>query len=243
MSVDVVRLFATCLIDTVFPDIGDAVVRVLERCNVQVDFPPDQTCCGLPLYNNGFVDEARAAARHNVKAMTADGRKGPVIVPSGSCAWLMRKIYPTLLSGEDLAFCDDVQEFTEFVASRQLTPAQLPATCTAAYHPSCHLLRGMHLSDPPKTLLASVGGLTLVPLTMDDECCGFGGTFAVRHENISASMLKDKLESVAKSGAEQLIVTDAGCLLQLGGGAQRVGCPFRVRHLAEVLADANPTVK
>jgi L-lactate dehydrogenase complex protein LldE len=130
-----------------------------------------------------------------------------------------------------------VREFSEFVADNH-GGFQLPLPAKATYHPSCHLARGLGLDDPPRRLLRAVTPLEVVPLPDEGECCGFGGTFSVRYDSVSGAMMDDKLDRVTQTGADTLIVTDPGCMLQLDGGAHRRGCPFKVRHLAEVLAES-----
>lgn len=235
-----VDLFATCLVDAFYPEVGEAVVEVLERAGCEVALPPGQTCCGMPLYNNGFVDEARKVAEHTLAALPGSNT---VVVPSGSCAWMLRHIYPELLPGErGRAFAARVREFSELLG-------EAPAKCTleaprsATYHPSCHLRRGLGVDTPPRALLGSIAGLTLAPLAAEEECCGFGGTFAVRYGEVSGAMLDDKLAHARATGASTLVVTDLGCMLHLDGGARRAGCPFQVRHLAELLAEARPVAE
>jgi L-lactate dehydrogenase complex protein LldE len=229
-------LFVTCLVDSFYPRVGEAVVTVLERLGYEVDFPERQTCCGLPLYNNGYVDEARKLAAHTVSAMTGEA---PIVVPSGSCAWMLRKIYPTLLdSAESRAVAARVTEFSELVAASGAS-FELPAARAVTYHPSCHLLRGLHQAESPRAVLSSVKQLTVLPLENETECCGFGGTFSVRYDQVSTAMMNDKLGCAGRTGAGELLVSDAGCMLQLDGGARRAGCSFAVRHLAEVVAEAD----
>jgi L-lactate dehydrogenase complex protein LldE len=233
-----VSLFATCIVDTIYPNVGEAVVEVLERQGTTVRFPPGQTCCGLPFYNNGYHEQARRQAEHTIEAMAGDE---PIVVPSGSCAWMMRKVYPELVPGAASSFSARVFEFSELLVERMGGVKGLCAEgARVTYHPSCHLLRGLRVIRPPLRLLESIDGLEVAPLERDDECCGFGGTFAVRQPGVSSSMLEDKLRNTAATGAQTLVVTDPGCLLQLDGGARHAGCPFSVRHLAEVIADALP---
>jgi L-lactate dehydrogenase complex protein LldE len=232
-----VQFFATCLVDALYPDVGDAVETVLGKLGYEVEFREAQTCCGLPLYNNGFVEEARVAARQTLRVMKGED---PVVVPSGSCGWMMRKIYPTLiLTAEARRFAERVKEFSELVAATGVK-FRLPEKKRVTYHPSCHLLRGLHLREPPKTLLDNTVPLEVAPLERAEECCGFGGTFSVRYGQVSSAMLDDKLENASKTGAEVLLVTDAGCMLQIDGGARKRGCSFQVRHVAELLAAAEP---
>jgi L-lactate dehydrogenase complex protein LldE len=231
-------LFATCLVDAFYPEVGEAVVTVLERRGHEVALPPGQTCCGMPLYNNGFVEEARKAALHTLSAMPGDA---PIVVPSGSCAWMLRHVYPELVPGErGRAFAARVREFSELAGADSPPACRLPAAEKATYHPSCHLKRGLGVDEPPRALLRSIGGLEVTPLRGEDECCGFGGAFAVRYGEVSGAMLDDKLAAARATGAKTLVVTDVGCMLHLDGGARKSGCPFRVRHLAELLAEASP---
>jgi L-lactate dehydrogenase complex protein LldE len=230
-----VRFFATCLAEAFYPKVARDCVEVLNRLGFTVEVPQGQTCCGLPLYNNGFHDEARGVAEQTVKAMAGDG---VVATPSGSCAWMMRKIYPELLGTEAArAFAGRVKEFSEVCASAPPKTFALPKPQTLTYHPSCHLLRGLHVDGPPRALLAACAGAAVAPLPKETECCGFGGTFSVRYAEVSGAMLEDKLGNAAATAAQTLVVTDVGCLMHLRTGAQKQGCPFEVKHLAEVLAE------
>jgi L-lactate dehydrogenase complex protein LldE len=232
-----IDLFATCLVEAFYPQVGEAVVEVLERAGFQVSLPPDQTCCAMPLYNNGFVEEARSVARRTVAAFPGEA---PIVVPSGSCAWMLRHIYPELLPDErGRAFAARVREFSELLGEAP-PAARLETPRKATYHPSCHLRRGLGVDEPPRALLRSIAGLELAPLAAEEECCGFGGTFAVRYGEVSGAMLDDKLACARTTGADTLVVTDLGCMLQLDGGARKSGCPFEVRHIAELLAEARP---
>lgn len=233
-----IDFFATCIVDAFYPDVGMAAVKALEKRGYEVSAPPEQTCCGLPLYNNGFVDEAREVARHTVSALPGEA---PIVLPSGSCAWMMRTIYPTLLPPEiGKPFAARVRELSELLGAGAIAPGKLAAPRKIAYHPSCHLRRGLHVDEPPRALLRSLDGAELVPLAQEEDCCGFGGTFAVRYGQVSTAMLDDKLAHARASGAESLVVTDAGCLMHLDGGAKKAGCPFRVQHIAELLAEDSP---
>ena len=233
-----VSLFATCLVDAFYPRVGQAVVRTLERFGFHVTFPADQTCCGLPFYNNGYRDQAAALARKTVAAMRGDD---PIAVPSGSCAWMMRNVYPELLPGEDARmFSARVVEYSQLLDRAGDWRLRVSPT-KVTYHPSCHLLRGLGVEAEPKRVLGRVEGLVLCPMDRETHCCGFGGTFSVRFPEVSGALLDDKLASARRSGAERMVVTDAGCMLQLDGGGQRAGAPVRVVHLAEVLDDAEGT--
>jgi L-lactate dehydrogenase complex protein LldE len=238
-----VDLFATCLVDSLYPQVGEAVVAVLERLGERVGLPEDQTCCGLPLYNNGYVEEARRVARHSLSVFRDDV---PLVVPSGSCAWMLRHVYPELFPADTeehevaRAFAARVEEFSEHVARARLPKMSLPQPRVVTYHASCHLLRGLRVEGPPRTLLASVDNLELRAMDCETECCGFGGTFSARYPDVSSSMLDKKLASAARTNAELVVLNDAGCMLQVDGGARRRGCEFQVKHLAEVLDEAMP---
>jgi L-lactate dehydrogenase complex protein LldE len=233
-----VSLFVTCILDALYPQVGEAVLKVLERWGWQVSFPPEQTCCGLPLYNNGYREEAAKIARHTVSAMAGED---PVVVPGGSCAWMLRKVYPELVGADGERLAARVKELSELLVESDAPPVgPTAAVRKVTYHPSCHLLRGLGIEKAPLELLRAQPHLQLVPLAGAGECCGFGGTFAVRYGAVSTEIMKDKLAHAAESGAERLVVTDPGCLLHLDGGARRAGAPFSVCHLAELLAEPEP---
>ncbi|MCI0459677.1 MAG: (Fe-S)-binding protein [Gemmataceae bacterium] len=229
----------TCLGDVFFPDVGVATVRLLRRLGVEVDFPQAQTCCGQPHFNSGHHDGARELARHTIRAFAG---KGTVVTPSGSCAAMVKLEYPHLLHddlvwhgrAEELAHRTyELSDFLVNVLGVEDVGARFEARAT--YHMACHL-RGLGLFDEPQRLLSRVRGLELVPLERADECCGFGGSFSVRYPGISGSMASDKAGFVGQSGADVLIATDAGCLMNIGGCLRRGGSKVRTVHLAEVLA-------
>jgi len=233
-------LMVTCLGDLFFPHVGVAIVRVLRRLGVAVDVPADQTCCGLPLFNSGYHAEAAAVARRTA-ALFRDSEH--VVVPSGSCAWMVKHEYPGLLAeaglareAEDLAA--RTHEFSQFLV-RVLGVTEFSSTVPGrvTYHDSCHLLRGLHESESPRTLLGKLRGAELVPLTGADECCGFGGSFAVRLPEVSAQILAKKVANVEATGAACLVACDAGCLMQMGGGLTRNRSKVRAVHLAELLGE------
>jgi L-lactate dehydrogenase complex protein LldE len=240
-----VQLFHTCLVNEIDPELGLAAVRVLERLGFEVEVPLDQTCCGQPAYNAGFHDEARAAARHTLRVLEAS--QGPIVVPSGSCADMLIHQYAVLFQDDPQwlrrceAVADRCREFSQFLVESRgaaLAGAQLEAR--VAYHPSCHLLRGLGVREPPRALLQAVAGVRLAEVEDGDECCGFGGLFAVKQPAISGDMLERKLGHVTASGAERLVSCDLGCLLHLAGGLRRRGSPLKVQHLAQLLDEALP---
>ena len=235
-------LFVTCIIDQLYPEVGVSVVRVLRGCGVAVDFPDGQTCCGQPLYNSGFTQEARKLAIRTLDAL--DGSEY-VVAPSGSCGAMLRVFYEDLFADDPAmleraaALRDRVYEFTEFltdVLGVETLPTDGPAaTRTVAYHPSCHLLREMRVKDGPQRLLSNADGVELVELPDAEQCCGFGGTFAVKYPHISEEMLADKLASIRQSGADTVTACDMGCLMHVGGAISRQGLPVAVRHIAQIL--------
>jgi len=237
-----VHLLPTCLINEFRPEVGMAVARVLERLGFDVDVPEGLTCCGQPAYNAGFQDEARQVARHTLDVLTAT--HGPIIVPSGSCADMVGHQYAEL-------FKDDAQEaerargvsarcreFSQFVAQHGGLELAARLTARVAYHPSCHLLRGLGVRDEPQALIRSVDGVTSVPFAEQEECCGFGGLFSIKNPDISGSMLDRKLTAIVASGADRLVSCDAGCLLHLEGGLRRRGVSLNTQHLAELIDEA-----
>lgn len=240
----VVQFFHTCLVNEIEPDVGMAAARVLERLGCTVEVPLAQTCCGQPAHNGGFASEATAAARHTLAVLAAT--TGPIVVPSGSCADMIVHQYP-LLCADDPSMLRTVRdvaartrEFSQFVAEHLPAGASLGSlACTIAYHPSCHLLRGLRVHAEPLRVLAAVSGLSIVPVENDDECCGFGGLFSVKHPDISGSMLDRKLSTLAASGAERVVSCDLGCLLHIGGGLHRCGSATKVQHLAQLLDEAH----
>jgi L-lactate dehydrogenase complex protein LldE len=239
-----VALFATCLVDLIHPQVGEATVRLLRRLGLRVTYPADQTCCGQPLFNNGFWPEATRIARRTIALLE---REECVVVPSGSCASMIIKEYPRLFQGDPAMFeravalgrkTFELSDFLVGVLGREEVGARFVGT--AAYHPSCHLLRGLGIAEAPARLLRNVQGLALRELPAAENCCGFGGSFAVKYAEVSNAILQAKLRNVRSSGAEVLIANDCGCLMHMGGGLQRSESVVQTLHLAEVLAGEAP---
>ncbi len=237
-----VQLFITCIIDALFPQAGEAVLEVLEAQGAPVAFPPGQTCCGQPAYNGGFREEARGLALRFMD--TFEAAPGPVVCPSGSCTVMIRHGYPDLFAGDPAqlaranALAARTYEFSQYLVDvLGLTELGAHANWSIAYQPSCHLLRGLGLREQAQALLAGVKGATLAALPEAEECCGFGGLFAVRHGDISGEILRRKLEAIQKSGAQVVAGCDMGCLMHIQGGLRRAGENVRCVHLAEVLAN------
>jgi L-lactate dehydrogenase complex protein LldE len=237
-----VSLFITCISDTLFPETGKAVVRLLERLGHRVEFPEEQTCCGQMHANSGYQLEAAPLVRRFVRAF---GDAEVVVTPSGSCAAMIHHQYPRLaeLAGDEALsvavreLAPRVFELSQFLIDRlgvEDVGAHYPHR--VVYHPTCHSLRLLRVGDAPLRLLRSVRGLELVDLGEAEQCCGFGGTFAIKNADTSAAMLNDKLRHVLDSGAEIVTAADNSCLLQIGGGLSRARAGVRAVHLAEILA-------
>jgi L-lactate dehydrogenase complex protein LldE len=237
-----VALMLTCINDALFPETGKAVVRLLRRLGVEVDFPTGQTCCGQPMINTGYLEEAVPVVRQWVSAFQG---YDAVVVPSGSCAGSVRHQHGIVArrSG-DRALQEAVAEagprayeLTEFlvdVLGVEDVGAYFPHRVT--YHPTCHSLRMLAVGDRPERLLRAVRGIRLVELPAAEECCGFGGTFAVKNAETSVAMGFDKVRHARETGAEVLVAGDNSCLMHLGGILSRELAGMRVMHLAEVLA-------
>jgi L-lactate dehydrogenase complex protein LldE len=233
-----VLLFGTCLIDLLYPKVGLAAMRLIRREGVRVLFPQDQTCCGQPAYNSGFRSHARLVARQQLDALDGDD---PVVVPSASCAGMLREHYPRLFQGtpeqaraEHLAtrvveLCD----FLNRVLAVRLEDRGPPVT--VALHHSCSARREMAVAPAASALLGQLGEVRVVEPDHAQECCGFGGTFSVKEPEISAAMAADKAKAIAATGAELLVSQDCGCLMNLDGTAGKAGLRFEVRHIAEFL--------
>ena len=237
-----VSLFITCLHDTLFPAAGRAVVAVLERLGHVVEFPEGQTCCGQMHYNTGYQREAIPMVRHFLDVF---GSAEAVVSPSASCVGMVREMYPkaAALAGDPgLARAVErvaprVFELSEFlvnVLKVEDVGAYYPHRVT--YHPTCHSLRGLKVGEAPLRLLRAVRGIDLVELTNAEECCGFGGTFAVKNADTSMAILGDKVRRVLETGAEVCAAADYSCLMQIGGALHRQRAGVGVAHLAEILA-------
>jgi L-lactate dehydrogenase complex protein LldE len=224
-----IALFATCVGDTLFPEAVRATVLVLERLGHAVAFPEAQTCCGQMHLNSGYRRDARALARRFADVFAGFDA---VVAPSSSCVGTVRELYPDLGVAPPPVF-----ELSELLAAR-LGVEDVGASFAGrvTYHPTCHSLRVTRVGDAPLRLLRAVRGLELVELPRADECCGFGGTFAVKNADTSSAMAADKCACIAETGAGVVTAVDASCLLQIGGALSRAGSSVRTLHLAEILA-------
>ena len=237
-----VALFITCFNDTLFPETGKATVEVLERLGVEVDFPLAQTCCGQMHFNTGYQREAIPLVRRFVEVF--DGYDA-VVAPSGSCVSMVRELYPMAADlAEDRTLTGRVEELgprvfelSEFLVEKLgVTDVGAYYPHRVTYHPTCHSLRMLKVGEAPLELLRNVRGIDLVELSEAEECCGFGGTFAVKNADTSAAMLSDKLRHVLDTEAEVCTAGDNSCLMHIGGGLSRLRAGVGTVHLAQILA-------
>lgn len=236
-----IALFITCFNDTIFPNTGKAVVEILERLGHEVVFPEEQTCCGQMHFNTGYQSEAMPLIKRFVKTFSA---YDVVVSPSASCTGMVRDMYrmaAEVYHDQALAHAVDelavkVYEFSELLVHRLKTVdvgAYYPHRVT--YHPTCHSLRGIRVGDAPEQLLRAVRGIDYVSLDRASECCGFGGTFAVKNVDTSMAMLGDKVRHILDTRAEVCVAADNSCLMHIGGALHRQRSGIRVAHLAEIL--------
>ncbi len=235
-----VTLFIQCLVDTLYPEVGEAMVTVLEKLGLSINCPTDQTCCGQPAYNAGFRTEARDAAERFIGIF----EDAPIIVcPSGSCVNTVRNHYPELFKDDAgwLARAEKVgkktYEFSEYlvdVLGVEDLGAQFDGKIT--YHDSCHLNRYLGIKEQPRKLIRNVKGARFIEMHDSDRCCGFGGEFAFRYSEISSAILEDKVKNVMESGADVVIGCDMGCLMNIQGMLDRKKIPIKTMHIAQLLA-------
>jgi len=235
-----VSLFVTCMVDQLFPRVGMAMAIVLERLGYELDFPEKQTCCGQPAFNSGYRAEARIVARHFLDTFEASEA---IVVPSGSCTSMIAHHFAELFhkDPETLARVHALEkrvwEFATFlteVAGVEDVGARLEDVVT--FHDGCHALRELGVKSAPRRLLRQVRGLELREMEPAEECCGFGGTFSVKFDELSGAMVRDKIAAIQKTGARTVVSLDSSCLMQIQGAMSRAGVDIRTMHLAEVLA-------
>lgn len=235
-----VQLFVTCLVNSLYPNVGKAAVQLLERAGYRVEFPVDQTCCGQPAYNGGFRDEAAAMARHTIEVL--DGTEGPIVVPSGSCAAMMIHHTAELFDSPELVtkaqrVAGRTRELTQFLVDEAGVDVATTdcGGCVTTYHASCHGLRWLGVLEQPKLLLEDAG-IERVPLEGEDECCGFGGLFSIELPEVATAMMDTKIANIEASGADVVVGVDVSCLMHIGGGLRRRGSKVSAKHIAEILA-------
>jgi L-lactate dehydrogenase complex protein LldE len=238
-----VALFVTCLTDQFFPRVGVAVTKILERLGCNVFFPDAQTCCGQPFYNNGFQDEAAPLAKRMIEIFEPYDY---VVTPSGSCGAMVREHYPHLFhdspawepgSKKLVAKTYEFVEFLDKVLRVDFTQFKLPQPQSVTYHYTCHL-RGLGIKDEGVRMLKQMGNVQFTAMEKTDQCCGFGGTFAVKYPEISGAIVEDKVQNIAATKAATTICNDAGCTMNISGMCHRHEVPTQVKHIAELMAEA-----
>ena len=234
-------LFATCLIDTFYPETGVAVVKLLRHFGVDVIFPKEQTCCGKPADSGGYAYEARKAAEHFLSVFKGSD---PIVIPSGSCASMVKNHYPELFKHNDRLREKAEQtaartfELSQFLVHQlEAHMANLKGSGKLTYHASCQLLRELGVQDEPIQLLESLSGAEYLPMEKADRCCGFGGIFMARQPEISMALADKKAEMAINSGADTVVGCDHGCLMNIADALKRAGNSIQVKHLAQVLAE------
>ncbi|MDD2963468.1 MAG: (Fe-S)-binding protein [Bacteroidales bacterium] len=235
----VVDVFIPCFIDQMYPQTGINMVKILQKAKLKVNYNPNQTCCGQMAFNSGFMDEAKAIGEKFIKDFPNDR---PVVGPSASCVGYVRNYYQqlfhnTALHNEYKQLKRNIYEFTDFmvnVAKVLDVGAEFPHKVT--FHDSCAATREYGLTDQPRLLLSKVKGLQLIEMEERSVCCGFGGTFSVKHEAISVAMAKHKVENALATGAEYIVSTDASCLMHQQAYISKNNIPLKTIHLIDVLA-------
>jgi L-lactate dehydrogenase complex protein LldE len=238
---ETVQLFITCMGENLLPDVLEKMVLVLERLGVRCEFPEAQTCCGQPLFNSGFQAEGREVALSWMRAF-AD-TEGYIVAPSGSCVEFVKHRYPGMFpegSAEHqraVRLAGRVLEFSQFLVHvLNVTDVGASFPYRVAAHYPCHLTRGLGVRSEPLELLRAVRGLALIGLNEPDTCCGFGGIFSVVYPEVSRAMMETKVKNIAASGAEVVVVSEPGCLVNIRGGLVKAGSRARAMHLIEILA-------
>jgi len=242
-----VTLFIPCLVDTFFPEVGEAVVLIFQRLGISLSYLSEQTCCGQPAYNSGYRNEARIAATRFIDLFES---AETIVCPSGSCVHMVRHHYLDLFKNENnyLKRAEKISaktfELTEYLVDiLQITDLGAEFNARITYHDSCHLRYGLKISEQPRRLIEKVHGCRLVEMDESDRCCGFGGSFAVKYPDISTAMLEDKIDSIIASGAETVVGGDMGCLMNISGMLSRRRQPIEVLHIAQLLAGQQPSAK
>lgn len=238
-------IFITCICDGMFPRVGEAMVRVLEKQGVSLDFPPDQTCCGQPALSSGYWDDARDVARSFIDSFR---NSEMIVTPAGSCLTAIKEFYPVLFEKDQkyLALSKELiqktHEFSEFLVEvLQVTNVNASFPYKVTYHSSCHPRRFLGVDKYVYALLKDVAQLDFVPLAHEGQCCGFGGTFSVKMPEISESMVNAKVEDILATGADVVVGTDLSCLMNIDGRLRKQGAKVRVMHIAELLDEGMRT--
>jgi len=239
-----IQLFGTCLVDTFFPETGEATLRLLRHFGVEVAYPKGQTCCGKPPDSGGYNDQSRKAARHFIELFEGSD---PIIIPSGSCASMVKNHYPELFK-KDRRMREKAEavgrrtyELSQFLVHvLKVHEAGLAGRGKITYHASCQLTRELGVREEPLLLLRSLKGAEFVPLPHADRCCGFGGIFMAKLPELSMAMAEEKAENIMATGADTITGCDHGCLMNIADALRRRGSSVRVKHIAAVLAEGLP---
>jgi L-lactate dehydrogenase complex protein LldE len=235
-----VTLFIQCLVDVMYPEVGEAMLKIFRKLDIAVDCPVDQTCCGQPAFNSGYHRQARVAARKFIR-LFEDAQS--IVCPSGSCVHMVRHHYPELFRDDPTwlrraeSIRDKTFELTEYlvdVLGVENLDARFDGKIT--YHDSCHPLRGLGIMDQPRRLISKVGGAEFIEMQNSDQCCGFGGAFAVKYPEISTAMVEDKVKNIIASGADAVVGVDMSCLMNIQGLLSRKKSDIKIMHIAELLA-------
>ncbi|MBI9037166.1 MAG: (Fe-S)-binding protein [Bacteroidales bacterium] len=235
----IVDAFIPCFIDQIYPDTAFNMIKILEKLNVSVHYNTEQTCCGQMAFNSGFWEEAKEIGEKFIKDFP---NARPVIGPSASCVGMVRNHYPklfhnTALHNESNQLIKSIYEFTDFLVNvLKVEDVGASFNAVVTYHDSCAALREYGIKEEPRKLLRNVKGLKLIEMKDTDECCGFGGTFSVKHEAISTAMAQQKVENALETGAEYIVSTDSSCLMHQFGYIKKHKLPIKVIHIVDVLA-------
>lgn len=241
------QLFITCLGDQFYTSTLQNMTRVLERLGVELVFPPEQTCCGQPLFNNGFEAKTRPVAWNFLRAF--GNSDAPVIAPSGSCVSMVKHHYPSLFreGTPEHALAVDISsrifEFTEYLVNvLKVTDVGAAFPHKVTYHATCHYLREMGLRTEAKALLHGVKDLELIPLKEEETCCGFGGAFTVTYPEVSRAMMENKVNDIIASGADMVVMCEPGCLMNIAGGLHKARANVRAMHIIDLLAQQEKNI-
>lgn len=235
-----VTLFIQCLVDSMYPEVGHAMVRLFEKLGLSVHIPLNQTCCGQPAFNSGYRKEAKTAAKRFIEIFEA---AEVIVCPSGSCVDMVKHQYPILFKKGSLwqerakAVGEKIFELTEYlvdVLGVEDVGGRFPGTVT--YHDSCHLFRNLHVAEQPRKLIANVRGLRLIEMKNSEKCCGFGGMFSVKYPDISTAILEEKVDNIIATGADAVVGCDISCLMNIQGMLNRRKSQIKIMHIAELLA-------
>lgn len=236
-----VQLFGTCMVDSFYPEVGDATVRLLEHFGVEVAFPRGQTCCGQPAFNAGYREEARGAAEHFLSLFTGDD---PIVTPSGSCAAMVKHHYPELFRGDAslsekaTGVAARVFEMSQFlVRVLHANERRFAGSGKLTYHSSCHLTRTLGVREEPLLLISALRGAEFIPMPDAIRCCGFGGMFMAKLPEISCALADEKAESIIATGADTVTGCDSACLMTIADALKRRGSAIKVKHLVQLLAE------